>query len=223
MNTYFKLIMLTLCLGFLSNANAQKKKPNMDDYPKYTLAVQPFHMFNGGLRLDFEKQLDSPKNWLQLSVSGYYLSHKNNSWDYWETPNSNFDKFSGLKGGGINAAYKSIFYGTSVYYSAGLGYTHYRVSYPGFEFIKYQEDGLTFYEGRETSANQNFNKISSNLCIGFQSRLNSTFFFDIYLGLAYSHSFYDKNKLAFDENPWGFGYSGLHFTGGLRFGITMGR
>lgn len=223
MNTYFKLIILILCLGFVSNANAQKKKLNMDNFPKYTLAIQPFYMYNGGLRLDFEKQLDNPRNWLQLNIAGYYLPMRENSYEYWETPNSDFDNFSGLKGGGIGAAYKSIFYGTGIYYSAGLNYAHYRVSYPSFEFVKYQEDGLTFYEGRETTINQIFNKFTSSLCIGVQSSLNRTFFFDTYLGLGYSYSFYDKNKWAMNDNPWSFGHRGFHLTGGIRFGVAFGR
>ncbi|MFV0417625.1 MAG: hypothetical protein ACK5KT_02675 [Dysgonomonas sp.] len=222
MNRYMKRAVLFFFVIVATSIHAQYKN-NMDNYPKYTIAVQPFYLLNGGLRFDFEKQLNSPKNWLQLSISGYHLPYQNSNWDWWETPNSNYDPISKLNGLGAGAAYKSIFYSTSVYYSAGLSYTHYRVTYSGADYHKFVEDGLTYYEYYRSDQKQIFNKLTASLCLGIQSTLNNLGFFDAYLGLGYSHSFYDASKRAFDDNQFGYGYRGLHVTGGVRFGITFGR
>ncbi len=220
-------IILSIILPY--HAIAQKpeivKRNSIENYPKYTIAWQPFHMFDGKLKLDFEKQLNSPKNWLQISLSGSYLSMKAplyNSYS-WSTFQSNFDDFSKLNGFGGGIAYKSIFYSTCFYYSIGVNYAHNRVRYYDYDYFPYIEDDLSFYEYRKNLQRQIFNKLSTSICLGIQSNLNRTFFFDVYLGFGYSHSFYDESKRAFDDESLGFGYRGVFPSGGVRLGITFGR
>lgn len=222
MNRYLKQAVLFILVIVATGIHAQYTN-NMENYPKYTLAVQPFYLDNGGLRFDVERQLNNPKNWLQLSISGFYLPHKNNRIEYWKTSNSDYESFNKLNGLGTGLAYKSIFYSTSLYYSAGLSYTHYRVTYSDSNYHRFMEDGLTFYEYYQSNQRQIFNKLTGSLCFGVQSSLNRIFFIDAYLGLGYSYSFYDEKKKPFNDNMYGYGYRGLHVTGGVRFGITFGR
>lgn len=227
MKKHISLILLILFIISSGTIDGQeiKKRNSIENYPKYTIAIQPWHLINGTLKIDFETQLNSPKNWLQVTVSGSYLKKKDlyPSGSLWSTFNSDFDDFHGLSGFGTGVAYKSIFYPTWFYYSIGVNYAYYNVHYPSYGFHPYVEDGLTYYDYYRRLEKQTFNKLSSSLCIGMQSNLNSDVFFDIYIGIGYAYSIYDKNKRAFDENIYGFGRRGTFFAGGVRFGFAFGR
>ncbi|MBB4035693.1 hypothetical protein GGR21_001588 [Dysgonomonas hofstadii] len=227
MKIHIKRTVFILLLSLSGSLMGQevKKRNTLEGYPKYTIAVQPFHLMNGTLKLDFETQLKSPKNWLQLSISGSYLGTRDMySSNYsWSTFNSDFNDFSGLKGFGLGAAYKSIIYSTWLYYRAGVAYDHYRVKYPGFGYFPYIEDGLTYYEYHWTQQKQIFNKLSSSICIGMQSHFSNVLFFDAYIGIGYAYSMYDKDKRSFEEGMYGFGRRGAFLAGGVRIGVAFGK
>lgn len=219
MKTYIKLFLLLFSIGFTTNSIAQEK--TQSDYPRYTIAVQPFYLLNGGLRVDFEKQLGNSKRWLQANISGFYLPHKDESSSTWETMNSDYDPFCKLNGLGIGFAYKSFFYRPSLYYSAGVSYTHYRVTYSDFDYFEFEEDGLKYYEYFQADHRQIFNKLTASLCLGIQSDVRKKMFFDTYLGIGFSHSFYDDRKRNYNDNVLGYGYRGFHVTGGVRIGFGI--
>lgn len=222
MKIHYKLILL-LCFTISAlNAMAQKQD-GAEKLPKYTISTEIFTLASGGLRLDFEKQLSSPKDWLQIHVNGYYLPYRNNKWDSWETLQSDSEPIDKLNGAGFGIAYKSFFYKDIIYYRAGVSYNHYRVKYSGYDYISFVEDGLTYYTYEEREWKQVFNKILPSLSLGIQSSLSNKIFFDAYAGVAYSASFYDKDKYAFDDNIFGYGYRGVTMTGGIRVGFAFGK
>jgi len=227
MKIYFELTVFILLLALSGSLAGQevKKRNSLEGYPKYTIAVQPFHLMNGTLKLDFETQLKSPKNWLQLSISGSYLPKKDiyRAEYSWSNFNSDFNDFTGLNGFGVGAAYKSIIYSTWLYYSVGASYSHYRVRYAGYGYFPYIEDGLTYYEYYPAQQKQIFNKLSSSVCLGMQSHFSNTLFFDVYIGIGYAHSMYDENKRSFEEGMYGFGRRGTFLAGGLRIGVAFGK
>ena len=193
-----------------------------DNSEKYIIAVQPFLLMNGGLRVDFETRLKNPKSWLQVSLTGYRLPYYNDDeWGGWENFNSDFDLFRELKGLGIGGAYKYLLYKDIFYASAGLSYTYFEVTYQGGYYNPYQEDGLTFYEYSRTDRRQYFNKLYSNICVGLQTYLSNALYGDAYIGLGYSYSFYDKEKAAFDDSIFGYGRRGLTVAGGVRIGVAF--
>lgn len=194
-------------------------------YPQYTVAIQPFYLADGGLRFDFEKQLGSPKQWLQLGIAGYYLSDKsNNPGDYWETISSGGDNIMSLKGAGIWINRKAFIPSSRfVYISGGLSYKYLDVGYTGRGYIPYIEDGMQFYEYSDYKDNQVFNKVTGSLCLGLQTSLRYRIILDTYLGLGYTYSFYDEDKPSFNHDMFGYGYRGVTLIGGIRLGVTFGR
>lgn len=230
-----KILLLVVALTVSTSfASAQEEYSREYVLPKYTIAVQPLYLFNGGLRADFEKQLDSPGKWLQFHVSGFILPEKEIDYqnyrthyyyydNSWGTFNSNFNDILGLYGFGLGSAYKYLFKHSSFYFSAGLNYNFYNVTYANYGLESFVEDGMTFYEYRYSPAVQNFHKFRPNANIGIQSSLSNLVFYDFYIGLGYAYSLYDKSKKAFDSTIFGYGYRGLTISGGFRIGVTFGK
>jgi hypothetical protein len=197
--------------------------------PRYAVSVEPFYLFNGGLRLNVEKRL-TPKEWLELNITGYHLPHSDIRednflwWSYEEgghvTSNSDFTRFSGLNGFGIGGTYKYYFHSTC-FVSTNASYSYYDVEYPDWDYYPYKEDGLTFYEYELNSKHQNFNKLSGNVCIGVRSFFRHTFVLEFYGGVGYAYSFYNENKKSYDETVFGFGRRGFHPVFGMKVGFNI--
>lgn len=194
-----------------------------DGLPRYTIAVQPLILSNGGLKIDFEKRLKQSKNWLQLGLTGFYRPRYKGDHDGWENFNSDFDPLNKYNGFGVDVNFKHFFGSNFFWWSAGLGYTYHEVYYNTWGYDSYKEEGLTFYEYVEKEQRQVFNKVYPNISIGIQSSLRRLFFIDAFLGLGYAHSFYDKGKRAFDDNMFGYGFRGMRCHGGVRIGMPLGR
>lgn len=223
-----KIILLLSALVVMSTLCAQKKKEKYYNYnivPKYTISVQPTYLASSGLRLDFEKQLGSTMQWLQLSATGYYAPKYDHIGynDGWLTFNTNYDEpIQSLKGGGIGAAYKSFFKSQNYfYYSVGLYYTHYSVDVKIYDYHKFIDDGLTYYKYEGKIEDLNYDKINTNLNIGMQTRLDQTIFIDFYMGVGYSYSF--RNSDYFSDNMFEYGYRGMQVVGGFRIGFAFGK
>ncbi|GHT40487.1 hypothetical protein FACS189437_06140 [Bacteroidia bacterium] len=223
-----KLILLS-CLFLFSGLITLHAQDAEKKLPRYAVSVEPFYLYNGGLRLNVEKRL-SDKEWLELNITGYHLSHRdiraNNFlwWSYEEgghfTSNSDFEQFSGLKGLGIGSTYKKYFYGTC-FVSTSASYAYYNVEYPAWNFHPYVEEDLTFYEYGLKDTHQHFNKIAGNLCIGAHSSFRHAYSIEFYGGLGYAHSFYNQDKKAYNETVFGFGYRGIHPVFGMKIGFNI--
>ncbi len=223
--TKFALIFLFAAMSLTTMLSQEKTKL----YPKYTFAVQPLYLINGGLRFDFEQQLQSQKEWLQYSIMGYYYQPKTydnyyNGYSYfrWEPFYSDFDSFSAFKGVGAGLAYK-YFLPRFFYISPGVNYSYFNVAYKEYAFSPYNEDGLTFYEYGYMPFEQNFHKLKSEVTVGIQSTLRKLIFVNVYAGFGYTYSFFDENKAAMNNSIFSFGYRGLTLTAGFRVGITLDR
>ncbi|MDR1631491.1 MAG: hypothetical protein LBR97_01160 [Dysgonamonadaceae bacterium] len=193
-------------------------------FPRYAVSLEPFYLYNGSLRLNVEKRLES-NDWIELNITGYYLPHdeietrKYKGGSYF-TSNSDFERFSGLSGLGIGSAYKH-YISRYFFMSAGASYTCYHVRYADISFSKFQEDGLEFYEYKYQDFRQIFNKFTANLSIGARSTFRRTLFIEYYLGVGYAHSLYNKDKKAYDSYAFGFGYKGIYPTSGFKIGFNI--
>ena len=226
---YRKLfVILFLCAGCFSNeAQAQT-----EEKARYAVSVEPFHLMNGGLRLNIEKRL-RPDNWVELNLTGYSLPHRNMrptryGWEdngYW-TSNSDFESISGLSGLGIGGTYKHYF-APSFMINTALSYNWYNVGYSDtvYDFYPYTEDGLTFYDYKWThiSTHQNFRKLAAHVALGVRSSFQRLIFIEYYGGMGYAHSFYDTNKRSYNETMFGYGYRGVYWTLGVKLGFNLGQ
>lgn len=206
--------------GQNENDKASSKAAN------YTIGLHPSYLMNGGMRIDLDKKL-SPDKWLQFTATGYFMNNRSLDGEGWSTPNSYYDYFSSLKGAGLGAAYKSFFMSRSTstprfYVSTGLYYTHYNVSYPGRCYESFTEDGLTYWRYKVGNRSIMYNKLNTNICLGFQNpAIKKNFFIDFYLGIGYSYSFFNQNDNPFDTGVFSFGYRGIEPVGGLRMGFAF--
>lgn len=188
-----------------------------------SLAVQPLYWLNNGYRVDYERQLKNPAHWLQLSAIGYHVEDKDLFWILWMDNDSRFNR---AWGAGLEANYKWFpFERPVMYFAGGLSFSHFDVKYSeaSYRFINYQENGLTYYEPewQTRSLSQYFERLGTNLSLGFQNRPTRRFLIDGYAGICYLYSFYDKEKYRPDSYLNSLSYRGVSFTLGFRIGFRL--
>lgn len=208
------LIVICFMLAICTNIHAQQEGK------KYAISLEPNYLFNGGLRVNFEKQLSNPAKWVEVGLTGYITNDKPLGFD-WDDGYDNY-KINSLKGAGINVGYKHLFY-RCFFYNIGASYTYYKLKYDDYAFIPYQEDNLTFYKGQRIEDTQNFNKLTLSTGIGITSRLANRVFFEMSAGIGYAHSFYNEDKPHFDNDVFSLGYRGVYPQAVMRIGILLGK
>jgi hypothetical protein len=222
MNQSIKYLIFS-CLCLLGEINLLNAQDYEEKLPNYTFSVEPLLLYNGGLRLNFEKQL-KPRHWLGINITGYLMPYDSVSEDYydssWITSNSDFDSFLELKGLGLSGAYKYHFNST-YFVAAGISYTYFDVGYQDYVYHRYEEDGLTLYDYGLRDMHQYFHKATGSLCFGIHSNFHHAFYVEPYLGLGYAYSLYDKDKKPFNKTIFGFGYKGTYITAGVKLGFNI--
>jgi len=222
MNRKLLIIAFLFCLFLSSRLQAQEMEEKTS---QYAVSVEPAYLSNGGLRLNLEKKC-RPNDRIELNLTGYLLSHRDMqaiSTKWWDNnggyriSNTDFEWISGLKGLGIGSAYK--YYMGSFVIQPAVSYTWYNVEYPEYGFHRYEEYGLPFYDYAIGYKNKSFHKLTGNICMGARSSFTDLFFVEYYFGAGVAYSIYDSNQWNFNETMFGYGYSGIYFTMGLKFGI----
>ena len=237
MNKRYYLLLLAVWF-FTSQTQAQDKagRQSLPRYfstqKKYTVAIQPFQWFNSGWRFDFETRLGDGPGWLQFGPTVYSASGNGNSYSYgydgydYHSGFSFHESFSKLNGGGLDINYKRFINPErSLYFASGLSYSRFNIDYHGGygEWKNYMEDGLQYHEyiysqGLHT---QHINRTAINSYFGYQVPSRRMFLFDMFVGFSYRHANSEKDKPAFDRYAYSYGYTGLVFMTGLRFGIGI--
>ena len=219
-----KIIAIAALLIVLANTRHAVAQEADSKLYNYSIGVQPLYFLNGGMRIDLEKRLND-RQILQVGAIGYLLPERDDS-GYWDSLLlDGYASVNKLTGAGLALDHKWFLFPrvSFMYLSAGVSYNYYNMKYNGTKHVSYMEDGLTFYETRYGEITQVFNKIGGNTCFGIQTPLRRPFYVDGYVGLGYSHSFYDENKLYFNANMFNVGYRGITFVMGARVGYRFGR
>ena len=206
---------------------------------KFTFAFQPLQLFNWGLRADFEMRLGNGPGWLQFGPAVYYKKYDNknddphyiyegNGYRYYYNhfdDYHNFDlrvPFSKIMGGGLDVNYKYFLdVRRSFYNAAGLSFTRFNIDYWGMGWDNYVEDGLQYHAYALDYRTQHINRLGFNFFFGYQPPVSNAFLFDIFWGLAYRHSFSDKDKPSFNRNMFSYGHTGIVFLTGMRLGFGL--
>jgi hypothetical protein len=224
-NSLNKILIVAFVATSISTLSAQDNFNLANKYPhlerNYTIAVHPLYIFNGGLRLDFEKRLNNTPAWIQIGATGHHLERHTGVYNYWFVP---VGEFNYLVGGGLDFNYKRFYnQKETLYYAAGGAFTHYYVEFAGQHLNQHIEDGLKYYTYEYDNRKQRINKLGLNLYLGYQSP-RPTFLFDMFVGIGYRYSFraYSENEL-FDNSMISLGYRGFVFITGVRFGVKFKR
>lgn len=205
---------------------AQETQKREKKLYNYSIGVQPLYLVNSGIRIDLEKRLKNPRHIEQISFIGYLLPKKKEPYTYWEAllVDDSY-QVKKLMGAGLALDHKWFPFPKAdfIYLSGNLTYHYFDVRYDGYRYISYEEDDMTFYEPRFQEIKQVFNKIGANACFGLQSAPHRPFFVDGYIGVGYSHSFYDEDKYHINSHMFTVGYRGATFVTGLRVGYRFGK
>ncbi len=220
-------LILSFLFPFLSEAQEQapisvKEKKGY----KYGISIQPLYFINNGLRLDFEKAIrNDPRKLLQVSLTGYRLPRKEDGGTWNTLLFDDIDMLNKITGAGIGADYKWFGFPSAnfLYISGGITYHYFNVKYDDWEFVGFEEDGLTYYEPNYREFTQHINKLGGNVCIGIQPAWTGGFLIDLYTGLGVSYGFFDKNKYHPGNTMHSMGYRGITFLLGIRFGLRFGK
>jgi len=202
---------------------------------KYTFAFQPLQLFNWGWRSDFEIRLGNGPGWLQFGPAVYYMKNDDKKDDpryYYEGNGYRYidwrddfylrAPFSKMIGGGLDVNYKYFLDARrSFYQAAGLSYTHFNIDYWGMGWDNYVEDGLQYHAYALDYRTQHINRLGANIIFGYQPPVRKAFLFDIFWGIAYRHSFSDKDKPSFNRYMFSYGHTGFVFLSGVRIGFGL--
>ena len=231
-----KYLLLTVAWFFASQAFAQDTsgEPYSLSQNRYTFAIQPLQWFNYGLRFDFEMRLGDGPGWLQFGPAVYFNSDedKDDPSYYYEGNDYHYfsrwyyggmrEPYSKMRGSGLDVNYKwFINSDRSFYLASGLSYAHFNIEYWGRGWESYFEDGLQYHAYVLDYRTQNINRLGINMFFGYQAPAQDSFLFDVFWGLAYRHSFSDKNKPSFSESMLSYGYAGTVFLVGVRIGFGI--
>ncbi len=220
--------------------------PGNTDIQRYTVAVNPVYLIYSGLKVDFEYELRKPGRWIETSLIGYYAPHRDreNYWwgDYYgnnrASMRSSYDSFDKMWGIGTSIMYKHMWHRRGWYFSTGLVVEYYRVGDIRSGYLPYEEDGLTFYTAGDYSHKMSFVKPTAQFNFGKHMALSRRCFFDMYIGIGYSYSFYNKEHFEYFYNDYytgkeqvyyypdysgmyGFARRGFVLTGGFRIGVLF--
>jgi hypothetical protein len=222
LSTLFAVMLATLTLPAQVQAQAQEqtiayKLPHQEK--KFTIASHPLYHIANAVRLDFEKRINNTPSWVQLGVSGHFLSNKNNE-ENWTIVSG--DELTYLRGVGIELNYKYfVNKKESLYFAAGGSYSYYNTKYIGRYWQTYTEDGLVYHANKYGKMGQTINKLGINTYFGYQIP-TPVFLFDMFVGLGYRHSYHSNNMAKlFDETMISLGYTGVVFITGVRFGVKL--
>ncbi|MDR2498151.1 MAG: hypothetical protein LBD28_01785 [Tannerellaceae bacterium] len=219
-----KKIIVFLAITFLTiNATAQERSaviPNNN----YQIGIHPVYNLVNGMRIDIDRRLSNPYNWLSLGIVGYWAFEGSETTIF---PLLAFSEAKSVSGAGAILSFKHFFgRGRQMFFlEAGASAHYYDIRYDGWGFLSFQEDNLTYYEWHYDEIAHQFPKVGGHLLFGIQLPSRSRVFVDGALGLGYNHSFYDP-ELFMPENYrvlYGLSRRGLYFTGEFRLGIRLGR
>jgi hypothetical protein len=219
MKLYFLLAGLISAILFApADGVAQQREPERNF--RHALSVEPLYLFVDGLRINYERQLQAPNHWLEISAIGY--AQKNSeTWRNWFFNGNHSDKAWGL---GAEASYK-YFVKPFMYISGGAAYGHQSVTFSrqSIEYSRYTEDELVFYEPvfKQTSHTGAWNKIVGNLRIGFQTKSTRRMVVGGYIGVSYVYSFYDSELISLPNDPVTLGFRGFTPHAGFRIGTRF--
>jgi hypothetical protein len=213
-------VLLAFCLGFSASfhASAQSLATGGAKEYKNAITLHPLYLINSGVRIDYDRRIQG-RHWLQAGLTGYRSSGPD-FFRLWM-----LDDWRGAKATGaaleLNYKYFPFPRVKFIYFTAGAAYSHFDVKYSGFSYEKYPEDGLTFYEPRQRTLTQMFDRIETSARIAIQTRPLRRIFVDFYVGAGYRFSFYDEQKPYPYQTMMNLGYRGPTLTTGFRIGTRF--
>jgi hypothetical protein len=211
---------LLFAVTLFAPAHAAAQRRELPQGFRNGLSVEPLYLFVDGLRINYERQLQTPRHWIDVSAIGYARKNSEN-WENWFFNGYNTDRAWGL-GAELNYKYFVLPF---MYLSFGAGGGQQTVTYTrtAVDYSSYREDGLVFYEPDfdARSRTATWSKVAGNIRLGFQSKSTRRVLAGGYVGLGYVHSFYDSAAQSLPNNPLSLGFRGIGPHAGFRIGVRF--
>jgi hypothetical protein len=213
------LILILTLLSF--KLNAQKNA-------HLIIKGEPLYLFSNGLNIGIETPIGKSK-WLLVSPQ-LYANYKGKQADLYddEFHEGLFWKrkpYVKLVGCGLDLMIKNFVLSQNVmYFGYGTTWQYYNITREKLGWESVQEGDLNVLLPAPQNYTEQINKFGINGVIGFQTRTFKGLNFDIYSGWGIRYSICRaKNGPVekFDTVIWDFGYSGITFLFGMRFGIAL--
>jgi hypothetical protein len=212
---FFKIIITCFLLlsSFLLKAGNEELNSN-----KVWVMGLPQYLFQNGIRLEIDKQLENPHNWITVSPTIYYKDKPG------LFGNRNVKSMSGA---GLDLIFRWYPYGIrkkgGMYLAAGGGYRYIAQKNSGSLWETYTENNQTYIRYVDILWNKQIHTGNIRGTFGFQMLPAKNFAIDIYCGFALKMSevktpegfWHYQDSYDFYE----FGYTGMMILGGIRFGI----
>lgn len=221
MKKYLLMAFIVLILSQVSMAQEHKSE-NVVAY------IVPQYLFTNGIRLDIDLRKPESNKWWVISPY-YYSDGSNSSFLNQDGLDYNPRKYENMYGIGIGIARKIFLKSNSTakgfYAMAGLTYKYFNIQGDNLTYVETTgDDGLTYFEMQDLKYTININSYSGYAVLGHQFNPFSKFYIDLFMGfgLRYSsHNSPEKAAIKYNRGNIDYGYSGTHFVGGARLGITL--
>lgn len=235
-NTF--LLVLCLLAGMASKsqtADSSQTTSRGEGAPEKALLVfmVPQYVMVDGIRADIEIRGKGKKSWWVLSPY-YYQSNENtvNILLPLFRRDSYYDEhyYKELKGGGLGLCRKHFLADNSsekgFHLKYGGVYRFYNIFGSTNSYQEFVGEGnLTYLQLRKSDYTLIINHLQLKAEMGYQHQMPAkNFFFDIYMGFATSFAFHSSPQnvdVKFERSRIDYGYSGISFITGIRFGIKI--
>jgi hypothetical protein len=179
----------------------------------------PQHLFQNGIKIEIDKNLSSPQDWIIFSPTIYYRATREN-WFFGD------NDLLGVKGAGLDIMYRWYFSElkemSNFYLSAGGGYRLVQLEYEGNSWEGFVENGLDYYQFDESPWKKDIQTFNLKTIAGYKLIIDRHLAIDFYMGLGMKLSTekLPENVQVFDDdNVYSFGGTGFIFVGGMRIGV----
>ena len=215
------LLIIIICLAVISQAQLKTNKDTTVFKPTTKFSFVPQYLIFNGIRLDYEKEF-STNNWYIISPT-IYLGKKT---DTLLDINQQDNYYNNLLGAGLGIYYKRIlgnYYIINTYFSFGLRYNFFYLDYYGFEWETTIVNGNEVIKYSLVNVNEQIHRLDGDFTLGFDAEVFPNIFIDTYagIGLKYSYPILNRNvtENKFDNNMWGYGYTGTALIIGIKIGF----
>lgn len=215
------ILILFYILMFFPFGNLFAQEPESEYHHNFLIMGVPQHLFQNGIRIEFDRRLNNPQNWLIVAPTVYYRGQRGN----WLIGNFNVHS---MWGAGLEVFYRRFMKDRpepgGFYLSGGTGYRFVNQEYRGDRWDIYTENGLTFYRYNNSSWHKQNHTFSLKGTAGYQFVTEQHLMLDVFIGYGLLLSRQDipdnvEVLSHFDNDAFSFGYTGLLYEIGVRLGI----
>lgn len=219
----YKFVVLT---GLLLSIIPEEIKSNPDSIivlgNKYGICVSaiPQHTMVRTVTAEIDKQVFKTPHWVVLSFSYSYRDD-----DIWDLHDFEFTLWRHYT---LGASYRYYFFGKSaprlLYSQSGFKYTHHIVEFSGLEVWPTTYNDAPAFVMEPGTYTDNLHQVAAELKVGVLQKVNSTFFFDFYMGVSYKQLINNENIFNQNYNKEAYmspNYRGFTPLAGVRIGVNF--